>query len=158
MHRSRTYVCCLSLSSKTQRDKVNSTSFVEYDASLAIKVRGQLPLKQIFLVGAALSSSRKIYVFRYGTTALYALTSDGAARNLPPQSDPAGWQLEQSVTLRRDKNSPNYELIDATLAAIKKHGFILTHAAIHPLAGLIANDIPPKSADFGEQSASSQPL
>jgi hypothetical protein len=59
------------------------------------------------------------------------------------------------VTLRRDKDAPNYELINATLAAINKHGFILTHAAIHPLAGLIANDIPPKSADVGEQSASS---
>jgi hypothetical protein len=114
-----------------------------------------LRIKQIFLAGAALSSSRKIYVFRYGTTALHALTSDGAGRSLPPQSDPAGWQLDQSVTLRRDKDAPNYELINATLAAINKHGFILTHAAIHPLAGLIANDIPPKSADVGEQSASS---
>jgi hypothetical protein len=65
--------------------------------------------------------------------------------------------LDQSVALRRDKNAPNCELINATLAAINKHGFILTHAAIHPLAGLIANDIPPKSA-VGEQSASSQPL
>ncbi len=75
--------------------------------------------------------------------------------------------ISSIAALRRDKNAPNYELINATLdvfrygttalyvAAINKHGFILTHAAIHPLAGLIANDIPPKSIDVGEQSASS---
>jgi hypothetical protein len=147
----------LSQSPKTQRDNVNSTSFVPYDVALAIKVCGNRRLnKQIFLTGGALSGSRKIYVFRYGTTALYALTSDGAGRNLPPQADPAGWRLEESVTLRRDKNSPKYELINATLAAIKKHGFILTHAAIHPLAGLIAIDVRRKTSEASEQSASSR--
>jgi len=37
------------------------------------------------------------------------------------------------MTLRCDESSPKYELTKATLAAIAKHGFCLTHAAIHPL-------------------------
>jgi len=32
-----------------------------------------------------------------------------------------------------DKSSPKQELIKATLAAIKKHGFYLTHAALQAL-------------------------
>ena len=46
---------------------------------------------------------------------------------------PAGWQLEQSITLRLDKSSPKRDLIKATLAAIGKNGFYLTHAALHTL-------------------------
>jgi hypothetical protein len=40
------------------------------------------------------------------------------------------------VTLRLDKNSPNQEMVRATLDAIAKLGFYLTHAAIEaePLA------------------------
>jgi hypothetical protein len=41
--------------------------------------------------------------------------------------------------LRLDKNSPNYELIEATLAAIAKHGFYLTHSAIHGFPVATAN-------------------
>ena len=54
-------------------------------------------------------------------------------QNLPSQAFPAGWQLEQSVTLRLDKSSPKRDLIKATLAAIGKNGFYLTHAALHTL-------------------------
>jgi hypothetical protein len=88
-------------------------------------------------------------------TALYALTNDRFGRNLPSQAGPAGWQLEESVTLRRDKRSPKYELIKATLAAIAKHGFILTHAAIQPLPVTIAHDRT-KKTKATEQLASSR--
>jgi len=37
------------------------------------------------------------------------------------------------MTLRLDNSSPKYELAEATLAAIVKHGFYLTHAAVHAL-------------------------
>jgi hypothetical protein len=46
--------------------------------------------------------------------------------------------------LRLDKNSPNYELIEATLAAIAKHGFYLTHSAIHGFP--VATAMPTKKA------------
>jgi hypothetical protein len=39
-----------------------------------------------------------------------------------------------------DRNSPKYELTEATLAAIAKHGFYLTHAAIHGLPVATAHD------------------
>jgi hypothetical protein len=35
--------------------------------------------------------------------------------------------------LRLDKSSPKHDLIKATLAAIGKHGFYLTHAALQNL-------------------------
>ena len=80
-----------------------------------------------------MSNQQKIYVFRCGTTALYGLTADSTGRNLPTHACQAGWRFEQSVTLRLDKCSPKSELNKTTLAAIAKHGFYLTHAAIHVL-------------------------
>jgi hypothetical protein len=75
-------------------------------------------------------NSQRIYLFRCGTTALYALTDDSTGRNLPTHACQAGWRFERSVTLRSDKNSPKHELNKATLAAIAKHGFYMIHAAI----------------------------
>jgi hypothetical protein len=84
-------------------------------------------------MGWCLSNSHKIYVFQYGSTALYALTADGTGQILPSQTCPAGWQLDRSLTLRLDKSSPKHDLIKATLAAIAKNGFYLTHAALQSL-------------------------
>lgn len=79
---------------------------------------------------APLSNSKEIYVFRYGTTELRALTADSTGLTLPSQTFPAGWRFERSVMLRLSKKTPKHELAKATLAAIAKHGFYLTHAAI----------------------------
>ena len=87
-----------------------------------------------------MSNYREIYIFRCGATALYALTTDKTGRNLPSKACSAGWQFEAPVTLRCDESSPKYELTKATLAAIAKHGFCLTHAAIHPLPIVTEHD------------------
>jgi len=76
---------------------------------------------------------QKIHVFRCGATGLYALTADSAGRNLPTQACKEKWQFEQSIALRLDNSVLKHELTKATLAAIAKHGFYLTHAAIHAL-------------------------
>jgi hypothetical protein len=80
------------------------------------------------------SRSKTIYVFRCGTTALFALTADRTGQILPSQiCGSAGWHLERSVTFRSDRDEGQRESIRATLAAIAKRGFYLTHAAIHTL-------------------------
>jgi hypothetical protein len=84
------------------------------------------------ILDSHLSNSRKIYVFRCGT-ALYALTFDSTGGNLPPGACCTGWQFEQSITFRLDNRSPKHDLAKATLAAIAKHGFYITHAAIPAL-------------------------
>ena len=99
---------------------------------LFIILRNELSIKRLF-PGQSLSNSHKIWVFRYGATALYALTADSTGRNLPLYAFPAGWQFERSITLRLDRSSPKHDLIKATLAAIGKHGFYLTHAALQDL-------------------------
>jgi hypothetical protein len=102
-----------------------------------------------------LSKSQKIYVFRYGATALYALTIDRSGHNLPLQTGTADWRFERHLTLRRDKNAPKYELIKTTLAALARHGFILTHAAIQPLP-IAALHHRSKLTEAKEQLASSR--
>jgi hypothetical protein len=87
-----------------------------------------------------LSNSHKIFVFRCGASALYALTADSTGRNLPSAACPAGWRFEQSITLHFDNSSSNHELMEVTRAAIAKHGFYLTHAAIQGLPVLTAHD------------------
>lgn len=72
-------------------------------------------------------------MFRYGATALYALTGDSTGQNLPSLASPESWQFERPTTLQLDKGSPKHELIKATLVAIRKNGFYLTHAALHVL-------------------------
>ena len=44
------------------------------------------------------------------------VSDDGTERNPTLKSGSACWGFEKSVTLRRDKNSPKYKLIKATLA------------------------------------------
>jgi hypothetical protein len=101
-----------------------------------------------------LSKSQTIYVFRCGKSALYALTTDSTGQILPSLSPPAAWQFERSITLRLDKSSAKHELIKATLDAIAKHGFYLTHAAIHALPVATAHDWA-KGTESTEQLASS---
>jgi hypothetical protein len=78
-----------------------------------------------------LSSAKTIYVFRCGGTGLYALTTDPTGHILPSRIYPRiRWRFEQRATLRVEKNSPKTEIVRATLDAIAKHGFYLTHGAI----------------------------
>jgi hypothetical protein len=122
------------------RNNVNSRSRPDTTSYLLfITPHNDLSIARIFL-GRSLSKSQKIYVFRYEGTALYALTADSTGQNLPWQACPAGWQFEQSITLWLDKSSPKHELIKATLAAIGKHGFYLTHAALQTLPVATARD------------------
>jgi hypothetical protein len=66
-----------------------------------------------------------IYVFRCGESGLYALTADPTGEILPSQIYPqVSWHLERRVTLERDKSSAKQELINATLDAINKRGFL----------------------------------
>lgn len=76
-----------------------------------------------------MSNLKKIYAFRCGTTALYALTADSTGRNLPTPACQAAWRFERSITLHLNDSSLKHELANATLAAVEKHGFYLTHAA-----------------------------
>lgn len=76
-----------------------------------------------------MSNSKKIYAFRCGTSALYALTADSTGQNLPTQPCQVGWRFDRCITLNLGDSSQKHELANATLAAIAKHGFYLTHAA-----------------------------
>jgi hypothetical protein len=75
------------------------------------------------------SEGKAIYVFRCNDTALYAFTADPSGQSLPSQIYPRiSWRLERRVTLYRNPNSENEELVSATLKAIMEYGFYLTHA------------------------------
>ena len=77
-----------------------------------------------------LSSSKTIYVFRCGDSGLYGLTTDPTGHILPSRIYPRlHWRFERRVTVEM-RNSPKQEIVRATLDAIAKHGFYLTHAAI----------------------------
>jgi len=112
-------------------DNVNSGSFVRHHFAPAIN-NVSIDHNE-YVSRACLSNSKKIYIFRCRATALYALTADSTGLTLPSNACRAGWQFEQSITLRLDKGSRKHELIRATLDAIAKHGFYLTHAAIQAL-------------------------
>jgi hypothetical protein len=61
-------------------------------------------------------SSKTVYIFRCGTTALYALTTDKTGDILPLQfCGSERWQLEGAMAPSK-KNTPKYELYKATLA------------------------------------------
>ena len=78
-----------------------------------------------------MSSAKTIYVFRCGNSGLYALTADRTGSILPSQLySRIHWRYERSLTLRRERGGANQELIRATLKAVAKHGFYLTHAAV----------------------------
>ena len=117
----RRYLVCNNVNSKSRPDATWHLLF--------IILRNELSIQRLS-PGQSLSNSHKIWIFRYGATALYALTVDSTGRNLPLHAFPEGWQFERSITLRLDRSSPKHDLIKATLAAIGKHGFYLTHAAL----------------------------
>jgi hypothetical protein len=80
--------------------------------------------------GQRMSSTKTIYVFRCGETGLYAFTADPKGHILPSQIYPrVRWRFHRSLTLRSDRNSPKGKMVKATLVAIAKHGFHLTHIA-----------------------------
>lgn len=85
-----------------------------------------------------MAATQSIYVFRYGNSALYALTDDRSGYKLPVQIYPNGWQFQQTITLARDQRAGKLDLAKATLNAIRVHGFYLTHAALggNPIAKL----------------------
>ena len=104
-------------------------------------------------MGQDFSNSLRIYVFRCGTTALYALTSDRTGRNLPTLGCQTDWQFERSMTLTL--GGLKDELTKATMAAITKLGFYLTHSAIH---GLPISSILVQVTEPGERSKVDQTL
>jgi hypothetical protein len=78
-----------------------------------------------------LPRSKTIHVFRCGDTGLFALTADRTGRLLPSQLyNQIRWRYDRRLTLRSHKDNANQEFIKATLAAVEKHGFYLTHAAM----------------------------
>jgi hypothetical protein len=79
-----------------------------------------------------LSISKTVYVFRCGTSGLYALTTDRSGEYLPVHGCcPAGWGFERSIAIAAE--SSTNELVRATLSAIAKQGYYLSHAAISGL-------------------------
>jgi hypothetical protein len=75
------------------------------------------------------SKANLIYVFRCNDSALYAFTGDRTGQILPSHIYPRiSWRLERCVTLHRHHNPANKKVITATLKAIRKRGFYLTHA------------------------------
>jgi len=82
--------------------------------------------------GQCIPPTKTIYVFRFGESGLYAFTADPKGHILPSRIYPrVRWRLERRVTLRLDRNSPNGKIVRATLDAIAKDGFRLTHAAVN---------------------------
>lgn len=101
-----------------------------------------------------MSRSKTVYVFRCGSTALFALTTDRSGQNLPSQiAGPAGWHFERSIAFQLDKSRRRQESIRATLAAIAKHGFYLTHPTISTTAieGLISPRDDPMARGYRHQ-------
>jgi hypothetical protein len=77
-----------------------------------------------------LAPAEAIYLFRCGETGLYAFTADPNGQILPSVIYPQiKWRLEQRV--RPATNSPGRKIARATLDAIAKHGFHLTHSAVN---------------------------
>jgi hypothetical protein len=97
-----------------------------------------------------LSTSQTIYVFRCGTSGLYALTADRSGKILPSAACcPAGWRLERSIALGPEEATRNRDLVRATLAAIANQGFYLSHAAI----GALPLDMASKQVDGATTAA-----
>src|ERR1700686_565684 len=79
-----------------------------------------------------LSLAKTIYVFRCDGSGLYAFTADPKGHILPSRIYPRiRWRFEHRLTLRLDRNSPKGKMVKATLDAIVKYGFHLTHSAVN---------------------------
>jgi hypothetical protein len=78
-----------------------------------------------------LSDSQAIHIFRCGASGLYALTADRSGNVLPTAGCcPAGWRFERTVWLPQPQLLRKSELVRATLSAITRQGYYLSHAAI----------------------------
>jgi hypothetical protein len=89
-----------------------------------------------------IAKTDSIYVFRCGVSGLYALTADPTGQILPSQIYPqVRWRFERRVMLRRDENAAKQEFIEATLDAIRRRGFYLTHAGAGSLEPSDGSDI-----------------
>jgi hypothetical protein len=83
------------------------------------------------------------YIFRCGETGLYALTADRTGDILPSQIYPqVRWRFERPLAHRRDQNAAKLEFIKATLDAVRRRGFYLTHAGARSLELSDASDTP----------------
>jgi hypothetical protein len=88
------------------------------------------------------TKANSIYVFRCGESGLYALTADPTGQVLPSQIYPqVRWRFERRVMLRRNENATKQEFIKATLDAIRRRGFYLTHAGADRLELSDGSDI-----------------
>jgi hypothetical protein len=82
--------------------------------------------------GQCVSPTKTIHVFSCGESELCAFSADPKGHILPSRIYPrVRWRFERRLTLRLDRNSPMGKIVRATLDAIAKHGFQLTHAAVN---------------------------
>jgi hypothetical protein len=80
----------------------------------------------------SLSPANTLYVFRCGESGLYAFTADPKGHVLPSRIYPrVRWRFQRRLSLRLGRNSPQGKIARATIDAIVKHGFYLTHAAVN---------------------------
>ena len=87
-------------------------------------------------------SHKTIYVFRCGESGLFALTHDCYGENLPSTIYPRmRWQFDRIITLGGQRSATRQEVTKATLNAIRRRGFYLTHAATDFMEFLLASDL-----------------
>ena len=73
--------------------------------------------------------ANSIYLFRCNDSGLYAFTADHTGQILPSHLYPRiRWRFERCVAIQPNQKPAKKEAVTATLDAIKKHGFYLTHA------------------------------
>lgn len=88
-----------------------------------------------------MSAHQAIHVFRCGASGLYALTQDRSGSVLPAAGCcPAGWQFERTIDLASASALRKTDLVRATLSAIAKQGYYLSHAAIGGLPLALLNE------------------
>jgi hypothetical protein len=78
-----------------------------------------------------------IYVFRCNDGGLYAFTGDRTGQILPSHIYPRiTWRLVRCLTLQQHQSQARKKMFTATLGAIEKRGFYLTHAGAKEADGL----------------------
>jgi hypothetical protein len=84
------------------------------------------------------SIANSIYMFRCNDGGLYAFTGDRTGQILPSHIYPRiTWRLVRCVTLQRHQSQAKKKMFTATLDAVKKHGFYLTHAGTKEVDALL---------------------
>jgi hypothetical protein len=83
-------------------------------------------------------NTNSIYMFRCNDGGLYAFTGDRTGKILPSHIyQRITWRLVRCVPLQRLQSQANQKMFTATLDAIKKRGFYLTHAGAKEADGLL---------------------